>query len=315
MLALYIALGVLAFVVIFTLTVSLITYFMAFRSPKRKDCEPEEYHFDLEELYSPYKKMLFKWMRAARELKSEEIRIKSYDGLTLYGKYYEYKEGAPIEILVHGYKGNGERDLSGGIERCFKLGHSALVIDQRGAGKSDGNTISFGIKEHLDVVSWAEYVNERFGNDTKIILAGVSMGAATVLMASGKKLPESVAYVLADCPYSTPREIIMKSIKEMKLPPRLMYPFVKLGALLFGHFRLDSFSPIEAVQGTEIPIIFIHGTEDDFVPYYMSENMYEKCSSVKKLSPIENAGHGLAYPVNPEKYISEICDFKAELGI
>ena len=248
-------------------------------------------------------------------LPKEDVYITSFDGLKLYGKYYEYKEGAPIEILVHGYKGNGERDLSGGIERCFKLGHSALVVDQRGAGKSDGHTISFGIKEHLDVVRWAEYVSERFGKDTKIILAGVSMGASTVLMASGKKLPENVAYILADCPYSTPREIIMKTIKEMKLPPKIMYPFVKLGARVFGHFRLDSYSPIEAVQNTKIPIIFIHGTKDDFVPYYMSENMYAKCSSVKKIAPIEDAGHGLAYPINGEKYISEISKFKAELGI
>lgn len=313
MIALYITLAILAALAILTLTVSLICYFMAFRSPKRKECEPEEYHFDLDRLYSPYKKMLFNWMRAARAMKSEEIRIKAYDGLTLYGKYYEYKSGAPVEILFHGYKGNGERDLSGGIERCFKIGHSAIVVDQRGAGKSDGNTISFGIKEHLDAVRWAEYASERFGKETKIILTGVSMGASTVLMAAGRELPENVAYILADCPYSSPKEIIMKTIREMKLPPKVMYPFVKLGARIFGRFKLDSYSPMEAVKSSKTPIIFIHGVKDDFVPYSMSVKMYNECSSKKRIVPIEEAGHGLAYPVDSEKYISALVEFESEI--
>ena len=117
--------------------------------------------------------------------------------MTLVGKYYEYKKDAPIEILFHGYKGNGERDLSGGIERCFKIGRSAIIVDQRGAGESDGHTITFGIKEHLDAIKWAEYASNRFGSDAKIILTGLSMGAATVLMASGKKLPDNVKCILA----------------------------------------------------------------------------------------------------------------------
>lgn len=312
MLALYISLGVIAGIVLIILTVSLICYFMAFYSPKRKECSPEEYKFQLEELYEPYRQDMIKWMKDARALNPENLKIKSHDGLTLVGKYYEYKKGAPIEILFHGYKGNGERDLSGGIERCFAIERNAIIADQRGAGESDGHTITFGIKEHLDCIKWAEYVSERFGSDTKIILTGVSMGAATVLMASGKELPKNVVCILADCGYSTPREIIMKTIKEMKLPPKIMYPFVKLGAKIFGHFNLDEYSPIEAVKNSKTPTIFIHGTNDDFVPYYMSEKMYEECTAKKSLVPIEGAGHGLAYPVNKEKYLQALQDFELQ---
>ncbi|MBO5356495.1 MAG: alpha/beta hydrolase [Clostridia bacterium] len=312
MLALYISLGVIAGIVLIMLTVSLICYFMAFYSPKRKECSPEEYKFQLEELYEPYRQDMIKWMKDARALNPENLKIKSHDGLTLVGKYYEYKKGAPIEILFHGYKGNGERDLSGGIERCFAIERNAIIVDQRGAGESDGHTITFGIKEHLDCIKWAEYVSERFGSDTKIILTGVSMGAATVLMASGKELPKNVVCILADCGYSTPREIIMKTIKEMKLPPKIMYPFVKLGAKIFGHFNLDEYSPIEAVKNSKTPTIFIHGTNDDFVPYYMSEKMYEECTAKKSLVPIEDAGHGLAYPVNKEKYLQALQDFELQ---
>lgn len=312
MLALYISLGVIAGIVLIILTVSLICYFMAFYSPKRKECSPEEYKFQLEELYEPYRQDMIKWMKDARALNPENLKIKSHDGLTLVGKYYEYKKGAPIEILFHGYKGNGERDLSGGIERCFAIERNAIIVDQRGAGESDGHTITFGIKEHLDCIKWAEYVSERFGSDTKIILTGVSMGAATVLMASGKELPKNVVCILADCGYSTPREIIMKTIKEMKLPPKIMYPFVKLGAKIFGHFNLDEYSPIEAVKNSKTPTIFIHGTNDDFVPYSMSEKMYEECTAKKSLVPIEGAGHGLAYPVNKEKYLQALQDFELQ---
>lgn len=312
MLTLYISLGVILGIMVIVLTVSLICYFMAFYSPKRKACNPEEYKFQLEELYEPYRQDMIKWMKDARALKPETLKIKSHDGLTLVGKYYEYQKGAPIEILFHGYKGNGERDLSGGIERCFKIGRSAIIVDQRGAGGSDGHTISFGINEHRDAIKWAEYVSEQFGEDTKIILTGVSMGAATVLMASGKELPKNVVCILADCGYSTPKEIIMKTIKEMKLPPKLMYPFVRLGAKLFGHFNLDEYSPLEAVKNSKTPTIFIHGTKDDFVPYYMSEKMYEECSALKSLVPIENAGHGLAYPVNKELYLQAIRDFESQ---
>ncbi len=312
MLALYITLGIIGGIALIVLTVSLICYFMAFYSPSRKEYKPEEYKFQLEELYAPYRQDMIKWMRDARTLNPTTLKIKSHDGLTLVGKYYEYKKGAPIEILFHGYKGNGERDLSGGIERCFKIGRNAIIVDQRGAGKSDGHTISFGINEHKDAIRWAEYVVEHFGKDTKIILAGVSMGAATVLMASGRELPENVVCILADCGYTSPKEIIMKTIKEMKLPPKIMYPFVKLGARLFGGFRLDEYSPMEAVKSSKTPTIFIHGTNDDFVPYYMSEKMYKECTALKSLAPIEGAGHGLAYPVNKELYLKAIMDFEKE---
>lgn len=312
MLALYISLGIIGGIIIIALIVSLICYFMAFYSPKRKACNPEDYKFQLEELYEPYRQDMIKWMQDARALNPETLKIKSYDGLTLVAKYYEYKKGAPIEILFHGYKGNGERDLSGGIERCFAIGRNAIIVDQRGAGESEGHTITFGIKEHLDAIKWAEYVSQRFGKDTKIILTGVSMGAATVLMASGKGLPDNVKCILADCGYSTPKEIIMKTIGEMKLPPKIMYPFVKLGARIFGHFNLDEYSPIEGTKATKIPTIFIHGTNDAFVPYSMSEKMYKECTALKSLVPIEEAGHGLAYPVNKEKYLEALRDFEKQ---
>lgn len=300
---------------ILSLVTALICYLKVFYSPKRKPIGKDEFPLPRGDVYKPYHEAMINWMKEVRAMPHENIKIKSYDGLTLSGNYYEYKAGAPIELLFHGYQGSGERDLSGGVERCFAIGRSAIIIDQRSHGESDGNTTTFGIKERFDCISWINYVNERFGSDTKIILTGVSMGAATVMMAAGEKLPKNVVCVLADCGYSSARDIIKKVIREMKLPADILYPFVKLGAYIFGRFNLEETSPIEAVKKATVPIIFIHGDTDDFVPHSMSIELYDACTSEHKsfvTSP--GAGHGLAYPANKGLYINALKEFEEKAG-
>jgi len=142
------------------------------------------------------------------------------------------------------------------------------------------------------------------------------MGAATVIMAAEDDLPENVKFVLADCGYSSAKKIIMKVIGEMGLPPKLVYPFVKLGARIFGGFDLEETSPIEAVRKIKIPIIFVHGDADAFVPFEMSSEMYEACPlAQKRLIKIKNAGHGLAYPVAREQYVESLRECAEEWGI
>ena len=119
----------------------------------------------------------------------EEIQITSFDGCKLFGRYYHLRDGAPLEILFHGYRSCSFRDCSGGHLLSRKMGFNALVIDQRAHGKSSGNTITFGVKEHRDCKMWIDYAVRRFGTDCPIMLSGISMGAATVLMAAGLELP------------------------------------------------------------------------------------------------------------------------------
>ena len=107
----------------------------------------------------------------------------------------------------------------------------------------------------------------------------------------------------------------MNTMKDMKLPPKLLYPFVKLGALIFGHFDPDKYSPIESVKKSKLPIIFIHGDVDDFVPTVMSEELYAASSAEhKKLVLIKGAGHGVAFPASEEEYIKALHDFEVECG-
>ena len=294
--------------------VLLITYWcyrMAFYADR--SIPQEEYPLPKGEIYEPCWELIKEWIQQIRQMPHEDVEITSFDGLKLRGKFYEYAPGAPVELLFHGYRGTSEQDMAGGVLRCHLVGHSALLIDQRASGRSEGKVITFGIHESKDCHSWIEYVQQRFGPQRKVILCGISMGAATVLMAAGKPLPPSVVGVLADCGFTSPREIIRKVIRQLHLPPALMYPFVRLGARVFGGFDLEEDTPLAAMSRCQVPVIFFHGEADDFVPCEMSQQNYEACSGVKKLVTVPGAGHGLCYFVQPEEYLQAVRDFFREV--
>ena len=302
-------------IVFIVLLASFVCFVMAFYAPEKDKTPKEEYPIPRGKIYLPHRDTMVEWMKEVRSLPHEDVSITSFDGLKLCGKYYEYKKGAPCELLMHGYRGSAERDMCGAVQRCFSIGRNALIIDQRGAGKSEGNVITFGAKESRDCISWVEFMIDKFGPDVKIIISGISMGAATVVLAAGRGLPENVVGVLADCGYSSAREMIEKTIREMHLPPKLMYPFVKLGAKLFGKFDLEEITPVEAMRTATVPVIFYHGESDGFVPCYMSRENYEACTAPKCLYTAPGAGHGLCYLVAGEDYIRALREFWMEQGI
>ncbi len=311
---LYIALGVIFFFVILVLVISFICFRIAFFSKREKEVS-DEFSLPDGEIYKAYKDVMQKWADEVLGTETERVEITSFDGLKLRGKYYEYKKGAPIELMLHGYRGRAERDLCGGVQRCFALGRNALLVDQRGCGHSEGKILSFGIKEKRDCLDWIDFMINHFGSDVKIILTGISMGASTVLMAAGEKLPENVVGVLADCGFTSAREIIKKVIRDMKLPPNLSYPFVKLGARLYGGFNIEENSAIESVKKIKVPVIFFHGESDDFVPVDMSKENYAVCNAPKKLVTVAGAGHGLSFPVDQKNYLLEVAKFFDSNGI
>ena len=266
-------------------------------------------------MYEPHREQMIAWMKEVRSLPHQDVQIKSFDGLTLRGKYYECNPGAPVELMFHGYRGSGERDLCGGVQRCFALGRNALIVEQRASPGSEGNVITFGIRESRDCLDWVDFAIDFLGPDVKIILTGISMGASTVLTAAGQKLPANVVGVLADCGFTSPEEIIRTVIREMGLPDRLAWPFVRLGALLFGHFDPRETSPMEALKTCRLPVIFFHGEADDYVPCPMSRKNYEICPTVKKLYTVPGAGHGLCYIIDPEGYLKALREFAVHWGI
>ena len=308
----FIALAVLA---AFVLIASYVCFSMVFRSAKRKVLGKGEYDLPPGEIYEKFYPQMRAWVDGIRSMKRERVEITSFDGLKLRGYYYEYSQNSPLELIFHGYGGNAERDLSGGVERCFALGRSVILIDQRGAGESEGKICSFGINERRDCLKWIEFATEKFGKERPLIIGGVSMGAATVMMASGEDLPENVVCVMADCGYSSSKEIIKKVVREMHLPADIVYPFIRLGGKIYGHFDLEETSPVEAVARSKTPVVFIHGDNDDFVPHSMSVECFNACKAKKMLVTIEGAGHGLAYPVDPEKYVSSLASFEKDANL
>lgn len=248
-------------------------------------------------------------MEQLKGITAEDVFINSFDGLKLHGRYYHAKDGAPLDIQFHGYNGNAMRDFCGGNKISRESSHNSLLIDQRAHGMSQGKTISFGINERKDCLSWVRYAVERFGEDTEIVLSGVSMGAATVLMASDLGLPKNVKAIVADCGYSSPKAIINKVMRDSGLPDKLMYPFVWLGAMVFGKFNFTESSAVLAVSESDVPILIIHGGADDFVPCYMAEEIYKACRSEKKLLIVPGAGHGMSYLVDKDLYEKTVKDF------
>lgn len=309
MVFLWICLALVAVLIGAVLGLSYYCYRNTFFFDRRIKRDPEEFDLPHGTVYEPFYDVMLERMKQTRTIPHKDYSITSFDGLTLWGTYYEHKPGAPIELMFHGYKGSGERDLCGGVQRCFVMGHSAFIVDQRGSGRSGGKVCSFGINERRDCHSWIKFLRKEFGEDVKIILTGVSMGAATVMMAASEPLPSNVKGILADCGYSSPKEIIMRVMEQQGLPAKLVYPFMKLGARLFGHFNLEETSPTLAMKKCTVPVIFFHGADDDFVPCEMSRQNYEACISQKVLSVIPGAAHCLGCLVDTEGYLDTLNKF------
>lgn len=302
-----VALIVLLLLALAVVLIAYICYRMAFYDARKPS--KEEYPIPEGEIYEPYRDRMVAWMKETWAMPHEDMAITSADGLILRGKYYECVPGGPVELMFHGYRGNADRDLCGGVQRCFSLKRNTLIVDQRACGTSEGNVITFGIKECDDCHRWIAHLIHRFGPDVKIIITGISMGASTVMLAAGRELPPQVVGVLADCGYTSAEDIIKVVIRQMKLPPKLAYPFVRLGAILFAGFDPNADSPEEAMKRCKVPVMFIHGEDDDFVPCDMSRRNYEACAAQKKLWTVPGAGHGLSILVDKPGYMRELKEF------
>jgi len=293
------------------LAVSFYTFYICFYS--KPDRIEDPYTIMRGKQYQQVKDNMIACTRIMDKASCEWVYTDSFDGLKLAGRYYHTAEGAPLMILFHGYRSMSLRDCAGGYILSKKLGFNVLAVDQRAHAESEGRVITFGIREHRDCESWIRFAINRFGSDTKIILSGLSMGAATVLMAAQLPLPSNVAAILADCPYSSPADIIRKVCRDRHLPDHLAYPFIRLGAWIYGRFDLEMTTACNAVKKATVPILLIHGEDDRFVPCEMSRLIRNCCASPSQLHTFSGAGHGLCYMVDPIRYEMVTIHFLNEL--
>lgn len=300
-------LSILIMIIVLILLISYYTYRTAFYSSPRKRPVPDAPMAGKQ--YEDVAENIHRISHIMEKYTFEPVSITSFDGTRLFGRYYHIRDGAPLIILMHGYRSHAYRDCSGGHSLSRKMGFNALVVDQRSHGESEGTTITFGIRERRDCLCWTEYAARRFGMDTPIVLSGLSMGAATVLMASGLELPKNVAAIMADSPYSVPISIIEKVCHDMHYPVALCRPFIYLGARLYGGFHLNECSARDSVAKTNIPILLLHGEEDHFVPCDMSREIAECCASPVRVETFPEAGHGLCYMTDPRRYERIVAEF------
>ena len=262
------------------------------------------------EQYAPYSAEARQMISDALEIPYKEAVVTSYDGLRLFGKCYIASADAPWLIMLHGYRSGAERDFCGGIKFGIDSGFNVLLVDQRAHGKSEGKCLTFGIKERYDCLTWINYVISQAGGSCKIALYGMSMGAATVLMAAGSGLPKNVACIVADCGYTSPKAIIKKVIREMHYPVFPTYALVRLGGMLFGGFDIEEYSAVQAMEKCDIPVLFIHGDDDRFVPCDMGRENHRHCRAEgKKLLIVPNAGHGMSYMSDKRAYLGTVSEF------
>lgn len=245
----------------------------------------------------------------------EPVYIESHDGCRLRGRLYDAPEGAPIAICVHGWRGTPMRDFSGGAKMLLDAGFRVLLIEQRSQGWSEGRCITFGAKERLDVQLWAQWAVRTFGPESRIMLFGISMGAASVLLASALELPEQVRGIVADCPFSNGRDILIRTASQAGVPRLLAGRLADLSARLWGGFDLRETDVCEAVKHTKIPVLLIHGEDDDFVPPEMSAEILSYNALRMERHTFPGASHGISFVIDPERYKKLVMDFAERIGV
>ena len=304
-----IAVIIISAVIILALAGLFASYYKTFYSP-HKDMSETEVPGIISK--HPYGDKSRKLIEEIREKPCEFIEARSYDGLKLSARYYKGRDDMPLCICFHGYRGSAVRDFSGGGLFLMKEGYNVILPDHRAHWRSQGHTITYGLRERYDVLTWINYANERFGKDIPIYIFGISMGGGTVLMASGLELPENVRAISADCPYNSPKDIIKHVCKRIKLNPTLCWPIVWISGLIYGRFNCNKTTAADEVKKSKTPILIIHGEGDDFVPPYMSEEVRQANPDMVERHTFPNAGHGLSYLYDSERYQSIIREFIAK---
>ena len=275
-------------------------YRFAFHSPNKT--QNDDFCISPSEQTDPLRETIFGMIRALDGIPYERVIVTSFDGLRLNGRFYHRKDGAPLVILFHGYRGTPSRDFSGGAQNYLEDGFNVLLIEQRAHCSSEGHVTTFAVREHRDCLTWIDYARARFGTQTPIILCGISMGASTVLTVSGLKLADNVKGIIADSPFTSPKEIIIRVSRDRRLPPHIVWWLAWLGACLFGRFRPTGVNTVESVKNTEVPILLIHGEDDRYVPCDMGRRIAAANPGMVELHTFPKAGHGLSFLIDRPRY-------------
>lgn len=239
-----------------------------------------------------------------------EWTITSEDGLKLHAIYLPASEPTTKNVIMaHGYMGNAET-MANYAKMYHDWGYNVLVPDARGHGESEGDYIGFGWPERKDYVQWIDKVIAKNGTDAQITLFGISMGGATVMMTSGESLPANVKAIVEDCGYSTVDEELSYQLNELfHLPAFPLVPVTSLITKIRAGYFFGEASSVAQLAKNKVPILFIHGEEDTFVPYRMLDEVYQATTAPKEKYVVKGAEHAEAYNEDPEAYRQTVHQF------
>lgn len=306
MTGIWIAINCIVVLLLFWLLVSVLVFCMvALRIPIK---EPEPEQFERLKNYGDTIRDGVKWLL---DRQPEEVEITSYDGLKLRGLFLQREDARCTAILMHGYRSDYLSAFAGLYELLYESGCNLLVPWQRAHGKSEGKIICMGLKEKRDCADWARYIEARLGSEMPIVLHGTSMGSATVFMAAGEKLPKNVRGLVADCGFTSPWDEYVHLLKtRLHLPACPLIQSVNLMSRLVAGLDFRGCPGEDALRGSKLPLLLIHGEEDRFVPPEFSRRAFSASAAEdKELLIVPGANHGVSYYANPKLCGEKILAF------
>ena len=240
----------------------------------------------------------------------EELHITSFDGLKLKAFFVPHPEAKGTLLLFHGWRSHWKTDFICALSFYYAQGLNLLLVEQRAQNGSEGKYMTYGVREQRDAAFWVSCMAQKLGREHPLFLGGLSMGAATVLMASDLEFEGNVRGVVADCGFTSPWAIIRKVASRSKwIPLDVSSALLNVFTRRFAGFDMKEKSTVDALGRTKLPVLLIHGLADDFVPPEMSKENYEACRSPKELVLVEGATHGMSYVVAPERVKAAIAGF------
>lgn len=244
-----------------------------------------------------------------KEHHAQDVYMDSDDGLKLHAYWIPADNPRGTILLAHGYRSTMLVDFGLAFAFYHALGMNILVPHQRAHGKSEGKYITFGVKESDDMKCWIHFHNRYFGNH-QMILSGLSMGASTVLYLANQELPQNVKCIIADCGFTSPKDIldiVFRSVIHLPSGPSLWA--ADLFARLFARFSLKQKDTRSVLKNAKHPVLMIHGMADDFVPCFMTQQGYDACRADKDILLVDGAGHGVSFLVDRESYTKCVIAF------
>lgn len=240
----------------------------------------------------------------------ENIEIEAYDGIKLVGHWYECDDAERVIVAMHGWRSSWSKDFALMADFWLENHCSVLLIEQRGQGDSGGEYMGFGLLERYDCLEWVRLVNKKTKGRLPIYLCGISMGATTVMMAGSLDLPDNVCGIIADCGFTSPHEIWKHVVEDKFHMPYALYRGA-VTELCKKKLKIDSasYSTLDALRCCTVPVLFVHGAADHFVPVEMTFENYTACAAPKRLLVVPNATHGASYLIDSNSYQTAMKQF------